>query len=1228
MRAVFREMCPNCGGRITDERLVMGLPCEKCLPSLDGIPKEVLEGEDFLKRLKVIERELKKRGTLKRFKELVEIEERTEDFCNFFKKVLGNRPWTAQRTWARRVLEDKSFTILAPTGVGKTVFGLIMAIYLAKEGKKCYIVLPNTLLLKQVHEKLLSFIERSGVEGLRVVAYHAGLSQKRRKEVIEAITSGDYDILVTTSHFLATKFDVLSDKRFDYIFVDDVDAILKSSKNVDKILQLLGFPEQAITLALRIVILRRRLARYLATGQEVPEELSRELEDSERELEELLEGRRVGCLVISTATGRPRGLRVRLFRELLGFEVGSRAEFMRNVVDSYVITSEVEKEVVRLAKLLGRGGLIFVPAGKGQEYAESLVKALNEAGVKAAFVHSRDKKGLDLFVEGELDVLVGTATYYGLLVRGLDLPHIVRYAIFAGVPHFKFTAEIEEISPARLLQIAGNIRDALPKDVRSKVDRLLVRIRRRLLELDQAKAQLLMDALRKGELLSGPLGRLQQMVLELRGIVKEYLSREDVVRVLEEKTPLVIREIEGKRYFLLPDPMTYLQASGRTSRLYAGGISKGLSVVVIDDEKLFRWLVKQTKWYSEDIEWVEFDKLDLEKLISEIDAERDFIRRLMRGEVKPEEVKDLVRVALLVVESPTKARTIASFFGKPSRRTYAGLDLYEVSMGDYMLLIAASKGHVLDLVTQEGYYGVLVLDSRGFYPIYTTIKRCLNCGEQFTDFQGAEGKCPKCGSDRIYDQRAVIESLRDIAKEVDLVLLGTDPDTEGEKIAWDLEALLRPYVPNVRRIEFHEVTRRAVERAIRNPRDIDCKLVEAQIVRRVEDRWIGFVLSQKLWSKFGFKWLSAGRVQTPVLGWVIERYEEAKKSVRPVFRITLENGFTFVVENAELGELKPRELAERIKEEGVEVYGAEEKEVKLPPPPPYTTDTMLRDATTALRLSADEVMRLAQDLFELGLITYHRTDSTRVSAVGIALAREYISEKYGAEMFKPRTWGAEGAHECIRPTRAIDAETLLNLIRQGVVQLARPLTPRHIRLYDMIFRRFIASQMPPARVKVYSFKVKGPGFEKSLEHYVEVVEPGYTLTLPLRLLDRIPEGRYRVKEVTYRRVATVPLYTQADLVRLMRERGIGRPSTYAKIIKTLLDRKYIIEVGRKRKLVPTKLGIEVYRYLSSNYRSLISEDRTRRVEEEMDMIERGERSYLDTLKEFYEEIRGVEVGKP
>ncbi|HIP85033.1 MAG TPA: reverse gyrase, partial [Pyrodictium sp.] len=248
---------------------------------------------------------------------------------------------------------------------------------------------------------------------------------------------------------------------------------------------------------------------------------------------------------------------------------------------------------------------------------------------------------------------------------------------------------------------------------------------------------------------------------------------------------------------------------------------------------------------------------------------------------------------------------------------------------------------------------------------------------------------------------------------------------------------------------------------------------------------------------------------------------------------------------------------------------------------------------------------------------------------GIAVAKEYLKEVYGdkyREVFVPRQWGVGGAHEAIRPTRPIDVKRLRQLIEEGVIQPVRPLTRYHYALYDLVFRRFIASQMGAGKVLVKTVRVRVKGVEKTLELRTKIVEPGFLeFYQPFHIDPDVESGVYRIVNVSIMRWSPYPPYTQADVVRLMKERGIGRPSTYAKIIETLLRRRYITQIARQGYLASTVLGKAVYKFLTSRFARLVSEETTRRLQEEMDKIEEGLRDYREVLKEILEEIRSVPV---
>ena len=1204
MKAIFEGLCPNCGKSISDVRISIGAPCSRCIDIPTSKLIELynsLSFEDY--QIKIGEL-LKERGKLWRFKYYVELARSLKEFEDLFNKFTGKRLWSAQREWAKRVFKGLSFSINAPTGVGKTVFGITISLYLASKGKKCYFILPTQALVLQVYEKALNFASRVGLD-LKILHFKSRMKKSEREEFFNSLENGDFDILITTSRFLSIHFDKMKNLRFDLIFVDDVDAVLKSSKNIDKILFLIGVSFRDISIALELIRLKKRLINLKS------EKAKQKIFERIAKLERILERSRRfmrGVLIVSTATGRARGERVKLFREILNFTVGSSTISYRNIVDFYVKRVNVKDQVLRLVRRLGAGGLIFVGIDDGSYFAEELAEYLKSNGVNVeAYISGKSKpEVLQRFADGDIDILVGMASYYGILVRGLDLPQRIRYAIFTSIPKFRFSLKFEETSPFRLYVLLQDLSDYMEADDRKIASELLTKFKMYILSLERSKLEKLTRYLKEGK-------EVKEFTLQISlckqaiAFLKNVFNKKEFLENLERSPYFSIKEVNGTRYILLPDVRTYIQASGRTSRLFAGGITRGVSIVLVDDEKLFRGLKRQLSWYYEEAEFIEFNDMLLNSVLREVDRDRELVKMILEGKLTAE-FKDPVKSALLIVESPHKAETIANFFGRPSRREIGEITVYEVTTGNLTLNIVASKGHILDLVEDKGFYGVLIQGSR-FIPIYGSIKKCRQCGHQFI----SGDSCPKCNSKEISDAMERIKGIRELASEVDIVFLGSDPDEEGEKIAWDLNHIVKTSSKEVRRLEFHEVTRRAIKKALENLRDIDENLVNAQIVRRIEDRWLGFQLSKTLWKAFKNRALSAGRVQTPVLGWIIKRYDEYRKSWTVIVKLTMENGQVIDLEDID----NPNDFVKNLKNRGyVDVIESSIKEKEINPPPPFTTDSMLLEASRILKFSATKTMNLAQTLFESGLITYHRTDSIRVSNEGIRVASEYIHDRFHEDVFKPRRWAPEeiGAHECIRPVRPIDSFELSRLIREGIITRGGTLTNDHIKLYDLIFKRFIASQMKAVRVKVQKLKLRIIDMEREFEQIVDVIEDGFNLIYPIKTWP-ILLGKVMLKEINQIKAPKVYPYTQGEIIKEMRERGIGRPSTYAIIIQKLLNRKYIIE--RKGRLIPTKLGRQVYRFLTKRYGNLVSERVTRELEHKMDMVKRG----LDYQKVLFDEYR-------
>ena len=559
---------------------------------------------------------------------------------------------------------------------------------------------------------------------------------------------------------------------------------------------------------------------------------------------------------------------------------------------------------------------------------------------------------------------------------------------------------------------------------------------------------------------------------------------------------------------------------------------------------------------------------------------------------------------LVIVESPAKARTIERYLGKD----------YEV---------AASVGHVRDLPAKE--LGVEV--EEGFEPKYVTIR--------------GKGK--------------VLQELKRKARQAEDVILATDPDREGEAIAYHVaEQLGYDQDPDrFRRVTFHEITSDAVQRALENAHDLDMEKVEAQQARRILDRLVGYKVSPFLWKPIR-PGLSAGRVQTVALRLVCER-EDAIEAFEPeeywsivallekesqAFEAKLHHigGKAFTLSSQE----ETKKVLDDLEGEPFQVSGVKRRERRKYPAPPFTTSTLQQEAAKRLRFSTRRTMSVAQRLYEgvelgrrgsVGLITYMRTDSTRVSAQAVGRARDWLKKELGSDFLssKPRLFagkqqkGAQEAHEAIRPT---DASLHPDEVR-------RALEPHEAKLYELIWLRFVASQMAPAVYdtttvdfdltgrsrETYRFRatgsvVKFPGFTRL---YQEATETGDHRRLDdLEALPKLEEGdESRLKELRPNQHFTQPppRFSEASLVRELEKLGIGRPSTYAQIISTIQDRGYVER--EKARFHPTPLGDTVSKLLVKVFPNIFEVDFTSRMEGELDKVEEGVVRWRELLEEFY-----------
>lgn len=550
---------------------------------------------------------------------------------------------------------------------------------------------------------------------------------------------------------------------------------------------------------------------------------------------------------------------------------------------------------------------------------------------------------------------------------------------------------------------------------------------------------------------------------------------------------------------------------------------------------------------------------------------------------------------LLIVESPAKARTIGAYLG----------DEYWVK---------ATMGHLRDL--PKAGKGVDV--EAGFK----------------LDYQPIEGK------------EAIIAELTKLARTADAVILATDPDREGEAISWHLKELLGLSDDQAQRVTFNEITKKEVQRSITAPRGIDYNLVDAQQARRALDRIVGYEISPILWRRIR-KGLSAGRVQSVATRIVVEREEEIRAFVPQEYwsievdlaRDDGEGRFTaqyFAPLGEKKAELRSREDAMRVvsavENRPFQVHSVSTADKKRSPAPPFTTSTLQQEASRKLGYAPKRTMAVAQQLYEgiqieghglTGLITYMRTDSLRLSEDAVNDARDYILREYGKEYLPAKAKAykskaaAQDAHEAIRPS----------YVELPPSEVRRSLSDEQFKLYKLIWDRFIACQMENAILTTLTIdslaegqifranhtQIKFPGFIAVYE------ESGDEDEAPQKALPRLTEGeQLRQTALRPEQHYTKPpaRYTEASLIRALEEKGIGRPSTYAPTISTILDREYVLR--EQKQLRPTPLGEAVTQYMRDKFGNIVDVTFTASMENDLDRVEEGQVSWRDMLSDFYQ----------
>jgi len=571
-------------------------------------------------------------------------------------------------------------------------------------------------------------------------------------------------------------------------------------------------------------------------------------------------------------------------------------------------------------------------------------------------------------------------------------------------------------------------------------------------------------------------------------------------------------------------------------------------------------------------------------------------------------------MALIVVESPTKARTFNRI-------------LKSKNWGD-KYFVFATVGHFRDLPSKE-----MAIDFKNnFAPKYEMMER----------------------------KQKMVNKLLELANEHKDIILATDLDREGESISYHAAYILGhvkeewpdfelQHKSRISRIVFHEITASALEEALANPNELRVDLVKAQQARRILDRIVGYKLSPLLWKKMGKNWLSAGRVQTVALRMVCEREKEISKfSIEPFVQIFGNFGENDDIEAkliAKIGNIyetkqkielfdgdyefskttitsdSSKIIEKELKEDSFKITSVKQDVVNSFPPPPYTTSLLQQDSFRKLRFPSKLTMRIAQSLYEKGLITYHRTDSFNLSSKYVFSAKDYITKTYGKKYalekprgFRTKSRNAQEAHEAIRPTMA----------ERKVSTIKKKLSPQEKKLYELIFLRALATQMKEAEVKETTFTIKSDKkYEFETVHkqilfdgFFRVLSPVYAKNNDKEIV--LKEGeKISLKTLEIEEKETKPpyRYSEASLIKAMEGKGIGRPSTYSSIISLIIDKHYVEKEFRNLK--PTSLGMSISDYLSEAFPKLFDLKFTAEMEDSLDEVANGKMKLVEVLKTFF-----------
>jgi len=579
--------------------------------------------------------------------------------------------------------------------------------------------------------------------------------------------------------------------------------------------------------------------------------------------------------------------------------------------------------------------------------------------------------------------------------------------------------------------------------------------------------------------------------------------------------------------------------------------------------------------------------------------------------------------SLVIVESPAKAKTINKYLGND-------------------FIVKSSVGHIRDLPTSGQSKPVdakararQAAETRKMSPEQKALHKKRKAKEQLINRMGID---PENGWEANYQvlpgKEKVVDELRRLAKSADAVYLATDLDREGEAIAWHLKESIGLAPEKYRRVVFNEITKKAIQEAFEEPGELDLSRVNAQQARRFLDRVVGYMVSPLLWAKVA-RGLSAGRVQSVAVRLIVEREREIRAFIPEEFwdlhaqtQASKGDEVRFEVARYQgekyrpVNEAQSNEHVERLRDQAFTITDREDKPTQSRPSAPFITSTLQQAASTRLGYSVKKTMTMAQRLYEAGHITYMRTDSTNLSGEAVASAREFIGDQFGDAYLpeKPQVYGsregAQEAHEAIRPSYVTrKSQDLSDMERDAQ------------RLYELIWQRFVACQMTPAKYKSTTLTIETAGYELKARGRV-VVFDGYTRVMKqaakgddaVELPDLKVGEPMTLKKLEPKQHFTKPpaRYTEASLVKELEKQGIGRPSTYASIISTIQDRGYVRQ--QNRRFYAEKIGDIVTDRLTESFRDLMEYQFTARLEEYLDEIATGERTWKQVLDSFYDDF--------